>query len=651
MKFSTTCTLNCYDSCRVEVTVEDGRVVKALGDKNHPLTRGFLCPKFKKVIERTYSPDRLTQPLLKEKGSFRKISWEKAFDLLTEKIGELYAKGETLSILHLFDHGSGGYLKRLDERFFNCLGGVTHPSGSLCWGSGYEAMQRDFGAPSLGEYQDLINSKAIILWGRDPVTTNLHLVPFLKEAKAAGAEIIAINPIKIQGEFIDRHITIRPGTDGLLALGIARLLISEGLFAKAFVNENVKNFEEFSRLIEEVTVEKVLKETGIREDDFAYLAKLFAFKKPTAVLYGYGLQRYQNGGSIVRAINALLAITGNVGVKGGGPNYAHPLWKPHFGGIVKADQKVRERYFPWPVMADSILRAEPPVKLIFVTRSNPLNQAPDTRRMKEAFSNVPFKVTVDFFLTDTAYASDLIIPATSVFEEEDIVFSSWHYYLSYLPKIVSTPNGMPTEVEFWNELAKRIGLKNFEPKTSEEYILEALEPLKPLGITFTELREKGYVRHPQAPFTFSNGKFLTPSGKIELMTEKGPGLYQAYDSLTAKKFPYRLLTVHPKDYLHSQFYNLESAEWGTKPRVVLHPATAARHNLDNLAEVRVKTVTGEILGLVKVSDRVRSDTVVIEEGSWGIDGGGVNVLTPQVRPDMGDGVPFYDLLCSIEAVE
>ncbi|NYE58026.1 molybdopterin-containing oxidoreductase family protein [Carboxydothermus ferrireducens] len=650
MKFSTTCTLNCYDSCRVEVTVEDGRVVKALGDKNHPLTRGFLCPKFKKVIERTYSPDRLTQPLLKEKGSFRKISWEKAFAILTEKIGELYAKGETLSILHLYDHGSGGYLKRLDERFFNCLGGVTHPSGSLCWGSGYEAMQRDFGAPTLGEYHDLINSKAIILWGRDPDTTNLHLLPFLKEAKEAGAEIVAINPLKIKVA-IGRHISLKPGTDGLLALGIARLLISEGLYDKAFVKEKVINFEEFSRLTEEITVEKVLKETGISEDDLAYLAKLFAFKKPIAVLYGYGLQRYQNGGNTVRAINALLAITGNVGIKGGGPNYAHPLWKPYFGSIVKAEEKVRERYFPWPVMANSILAAEPPIKLIFVTRSNPLNQAPDTKRMKEAFYNVPFKVTVDFFLTDTAYASDLIIPATSVFEEEDIVFSSWHYYLSYLPKIVTPPNGMLTEVEFWNELAKKIGLKNFEPKTAREFIIEALEPLKPLGITFEVLREKGYVRHPLAPFTFSDGKFLTPSGKIELMAGKGPGLYQAYDSLTAKKFPYRLLTVHPKDYLHSQFHNLESAEWGTKPRVVIHPSTATRHNLDNLAEVRVKTVTGEITGLVKVSDRVRPDTVVIEEGSWGIDGGGVNVLTPQVRPDMGDGVPFYDVLCNIEAVE
>ncbi|ABB16221.1 molybdopterin-containing oxidoreductase family protein [Carboxydothermus hydrogenoformans] len=650
MKFSTTCTLNCYDSCRVEVTVEDGRVVKALGDKNHPLTRGFLCPKFKKVIERTYSPDRLTQPLLKEKSSFRKISWEKAFAILTEKIGELYAKGETLSILHLYDHGSGGYLKRLDERFFNCLGGVTNPSGSLCWGSGYEAMQRDFGAPTLGEYHDLINSKAIILWGRDPDTTNLHLLPFLKEAKEAGAEIVAINPLKIKVA-IGRHISLKPGTDGLLALGIARLLISEGLYDKAFVKEKVINFEEFSRLTEEITVEKVLKETGISEDDLAYLAKLFAFKKPIAVLYGYGLQRYQNGGNTVRAINALLAITGNVGVKGGGPNYAHPLWKPYFGSIVKAEEKVRERYFPWPVMANSILAAEPPIKLIFVTRSNPLNQAPDTKRMKEAFYNVPFKVTVDFFLTDTAYASDLIIPATSVFEEEDIVFSSWHYYLSYLPKIVTPPNGMLTEVEFWNELARKIGLKNFEPKTAREFIIEALEPLKPLGITFEILREKGYVRHPLAPFTFSDGKFLTPSGKIELMAGKGLGLYQAYDSLTAKKFPYRLLTVHPKDYLHSQFHNLESAEWGTKPRVVIHPSTAARHNLDNLAEVRVKTVTGEITGLVKVSDRVRPDTVVIEEGSWGIDGGGVNVLTPQVRPDMGDGVPFYDVLCNIEAVE
>ena len=650
MKFSTTCTLNCYDSCRVEVTVEDGRVVKALGDKNHPLTRGFLCSKFKKVIERTYSPDRLTQPLLKEKGSFRKISWEKAFVLLTEKIGELYAKGETLSILHLYDHGSGGYLKRLDERFFNCLGGVTHPSGSLCWGSGYEAMQRDFGAPTLGEYHDLVNSKAIILWGRDPGTTNLHLLPFLKEAKEAGAEIVAINPLKIKVAS-GRHISLKPGTDGLLALGIARLLISEGLYDKDFVKEKVKNFAEFSKLTEEVTVEKVLKETGISEDDLAYLAKLFAFKKPIAVLYGYGLQRYQNGGSTVRAINALLAITGNVGVKGGGPHYAHPLWKPYFGSIVKAEEKVRERYFPWPVMANSILAAEPPIKLIFVTRSNPLNQAPDTKRMQEAFYHVPFKVTVDFFLTDTAYASDLIIPATSVFEEEDIVYSSWHYYLSYLPKIVETPNDMLTEVEFWNELAKKIGLKNFEPKTAREFIIEALEPLKPLGITFEVLREKGYIRHPLAPFTFSDGKFLTPTGKIELMAEKGPGLYQAYDSLTAKKFPYRLLTVHPKDYLHSQFHNLESAEWGTKPRVIIHPSTAARHNLDNLAAVRVKTVTGEITGLVKVSDRVRPDTVVIEEGSWGIDGGGVNVLTCQVRPDMGDGVPFYDVLCSIEAVE
>ncbi len=654
-EFRSVCPLNCFDSCSLQVKVEDGKVTGIGGDSEQPITAGFICPKGRALAERIYHPDRVIHPLRKKNGGWQRITWPDAYALLAEKLAAAKDRYGSTAVLHHFDYGSNGLLRTLDRRFFNVFGGVTIPSGSLCWGSGVAAQRYDFGGYYCHSWQDLYNSRTIILWGRDPVVTNLHLVPFLKQAKDNGARLIVINPTRVKSaDLADQYISVKPGTDGALALGMAYVILEERLLNLDFVQAHVHGFEQFATMVKEFSPAEASAITGVPAEEIRDLARTYAKNRPGAILFGYGLQRYANGGQTVRAINSLAAITGNLGVPGGGANYAHQYNKQLFNDLTRADLAKNQREIPFPVMGRQIPTLNPPLKVAVVTRSNPVSQHPDTTQFVAAFRSIDFKVTVDYHLNDTAEESDLFLPCTTIFEEEDIVGTSWNEYLGYAPKLIAPRGEAKPDPLIFTELAQLMGLGEYFSKSPREWLEEALEPAQQNYGLSLETLAQGMIRNPAFPdVAWADKQFPTPSGKIELYSEvaeretgQGTARYippRESGPALLENYPLNLITPHPARSLHSQFNSDED----TYPELEINPETAAQYFLLEGNLVIVESPRGQLCCKVKYNQRLRPDTVQAAEGKWQKFGGGVNFLTPAFMPDMGGGVPYYDCRCQL----
>lgn len=658
-RFRSVCPLDCYDLCSFVIEKEGGNITKIAGDPEHPITKGFICSKGQGLVERITSPDRLLYPLLKEEGHWKRISWESAYDLMAEKIKKAVSEHGPKSILHLYGYGSGGALKALNQRFFNALGGVTMPEGSLCWGSGWEAQVLDFGRVYCHSWPDLLNSKTILLWGRDPAVTNIHIVPFLKQAQTLGAKIISINPVQTKSaDLADWHVSLRPGTDGALALGMAYIILKERWLDYEFVQANTHGFEAFAKMVKNYPPEKVAEITGVKKEDIHQLAEIYAKGGPSSILFGYGLQRYSNGGKTVRAIDALGALTGNIGRPGGGVNYAHEYTKDLLTSIKGDELAHSKRFIPWPVMAQGILDAtEPAIEVMFVTGVNPVSQLPNTEKVLEAFNKISFKVVIDFYLNDTAEAADLVLPCTTSFEEEDLIQSSWNQYIGYAPKVIEPKGEAKSEREIFGTLAKRLGLTNFGEFTAEEWINQVLVKAEEKGLTLEKLKKAPQPNPLFTDIAWQDKKFSTPTGKYEFYSVKAeemgveplPVYTESRESLkanpwVAKEYPLYFLTPHPKGAIHSQFSNEESTNY---PVVEINPTTAEERYIRNNDLVIVESPRGQMTGIARLSKRVPEYLVQVTEGRWIKHGGGVNFLTPDFIPDLGKGTPYYDCLCQV----
>lgn len=663
-RYRTACPLDCIDQCALLVTEESGRVLSIEADSSQPITGKSICQKGKRHLERLNHPDRLLYPMLKVNGSFKRIGWPEALQLMADKISAALKMHGPLSLLHFYDGGYGGLLKNIEARFFSALGGCTTHRGSLCWGAGLAAQQYDFGTVLSHPHEDLPGARLIIIWGRNPAHTSIHLLPFIRRAREKGANVILIDPLKTAtAALADQYIRVRPGSDGALALSMAHVLIERNMFDHHFIEKHSSGFEKFSVMCRQYSPEVVAEYTGLTVNEIINLALAYGESRPAAILIGIGLQRHSNGCNTVRAIDALAALSGNVGVAGGGASYANFRINPYLDNafLSGADLNPQRRFYAKPQLATALKGlVDPPVQFLYISRANPLVQVGDINALHRAMATVPFIVTAEHFMTDTAQLSDLVLPCSNFLEAEDLYFNSMsHQYLVYGAKVIEPPAECRPEYEYLADLAELLSIDGYPRLSPPQLIARAIKPLTDAyGLSIEEIKAKTPCLFPGAhSIPWEKGLFATADGKYNFYSteaERDGGdslpLYRPPKELSDQVlrdqgYSYWLATPHAAGSIHST-HRLPDDR--AKPAAYISRQTAIREKLAGGEMVTVASKRGAIRVKVEINDNVPPETVLVYQGWWHASGAAVNKLTSDRLTDLGCQAAYYDCLCRIE---
>ncbi|QRF24529.1 molybdopterin-dependent oxidoreductase [Alicyclobacillus sp. TC] len=654
----TACPLDCYDACSFSVTEENGQITQLEGNKDHPITKGVICGRGRRLKERTYASYRILHPLKRVQDKWVRLSWEQAISEVSRNIRQAMDLYGHQSIFHCYDWGSGALLKSLNQRFFYALGGCTETVGSLCWNAGLQAQQYDMGEARSHAPDDLLNSSAIVVWGRNAAVTNMHILPFLREAQSLGAKLWIINPLPTDLDArADKVISLRPGTDGVLALAVLKRCIQFGYLDREFINQYSIGWEEFESQLSAFDYEDLVRQTGVSAEDIHQLAELYGTKQPVATLLGIGLQRYQNGGQNIRAIDALVAATGHIGVPGGGVQYASRDMGQYFDTkVLTGDVPENIRTFSRGKIAECMEMAEPPIQVMVVTRTNPLTQIPNTKKLESVLKKVPCKVVIDTFMTRTAEMADYILPCTTVFEEEDFTYTTmWHAYGNFIQPVVSAQGEAKADWEIFKELANALGLHELYDGSPKEWIAKALRPLIQTGVSLDEAKQRGFIKVPLSDIAFEDKKFLTSSGRFEFASDKAEkdGLprtaVDGWKALTPlDEGQYHLITAHPRKSENSQ--HAEFPKLPSMPIVQIHFREAEKMGIVAGDIVQISTQNGVLLAEVRLLQTGYPKAVLLEEGWWNGEHT-INHLTGNEMADMGDQTAQYECLCTISPIQ
>ncbi|UCD24196.1 MAG: molybdopterin-dependent oxidoreductase, partial [Gemmatimonadota bacterium] len=426
--FTTACPRNCYSTCSMRVEVEHGRLRRVEPHPDNRATPEGACLKGLSYVERVRSPDRLLYPLRRKAGSdeFERISWDDTLDLIVSNLTRIRKKTGPQGVLYYCGSGTKGLLNSVGMEFWKLYGGCTTTYGDLCWPAGLEATRLTLGDNKHSAPWDIANAKLIVMWGKNAAETNIHQMVFVDQALDDGAKLVVIDPRRTQtSERAELLIQPRPGTDGALALAVANVLIATDNIDRPFIDQHVLGFDQFAESVAEFTPERAAEITDVPVEYIHRLADLMGATPPMTISAGFGMQRYTNSGQTMRAILALLAITGNIGKPGAGWVYAN-LQSAIFDAV-----KDPVAFFP-PEEPDGVVRVsistallgrqmlatkDPPLRMAWVERGNPVTQNPETNTVLEAFRALEFRVVVDQFMTDTAREADLVLPAKTMFEQ------------------------------------------------------------------------------------------------------------------------------------------------------------------------------------------------------------------------------------------
>ncbi len=665
----------------MRVEIEAGRIRRIEPNPDNAATPKGLCLKGLSYVERTVSPDRLTFPLARTSGTadFHRISWEEAFERIAEKLAHFKQCFGAQSILYYAGSGTKGLLNSVGMNFWRLFGGCTTTYGDLCWPAGLEATRLTLGENKHNAPWDLANAGLIILWGKNPAETNLHQMPFIDQALKRGARLIVIDPRRTESsEHAELLVQPRPGSDGALALGIAHLLLKHDRIDPAFIERHVLGFPEFCRLAADFTPEMAADLSDVPARHIEHLADCLGHVKPVTICAGFGMQRYTNSGQTMRAMIALLAITGNIGKSGAGWQFAN-LQSAIFDRVrdpvafyppESPDGIVRVSLSTARLGQDMLAARDPELKMAWVERGNPVTQNPDTNTVLKAFRSLKFRVIVDQFLTDTAREADLVLPAKSMFEQSDIIGAYWHSYLQLRQKVLDPPGEVKPESEIFRLLALRLGLPHDTiaeqiPGPGDEDIDAWLErKLAPFPDLSLERLRAGPVPAPGfQEVAFADGTFPTPSGKIELISREAaerwgvdplPRFAEPEEScrrLPAPpgRYPLQFLTPNVKDRIHSQFGNLKMIRAvAEKAAVLISPSDATPRGIRDGDAVRIFNERGSLRTTARMDYSLKPGCLSLANGAWISDGGAVNFCSLGRETDMGHGAAFHDVLVEIE---
>ncbi len=720
------CPHDCPDACGVLITVQDGRATKIQGDPEHPVTRGFLCAKVAKYLDRVYSPDRVLypmrrvgpkgpaagaavagksahatqagQPLRLRSGQakaavptcsnpiWERISWDEALDEITARFRAISAEFGSEAILPYSYGGTLGALNgaSMDRRFFHRLG-ASQLDRTICSAAGEAGLKSVLGVKLGTEPEQFRHSKYIIAWASNIHGNNVHLWPFITEARRKGAKLVVIDPYRTRtAECADWYLPINPGMDGALALGMMHVIIGENLHDAAYVAKYTLGFEQLCEKVKEYPPERVAQWTGISAEDIRKLAREYATVRPSVIRLNYGVQRSEGGGMATRGIAMLPCITGSWKDVGGGLQLslsgaadlnASALKRPD---LMMTELGREARTINMVELGRALNSVDdPPVKALFVYNSNPAAVCPRHDEVVRGLLRQDlFTVVHEQFFTDTTDYADIVLPATTFFEHKDLQKAYGHYYLQVSNQAIAPLGECRPNVEVFRALAQRMGFKEecFGESVDEmiDLALESKDPwMEGVG---RERLERGRVRlkfedvptdskGERSPFLpFAQGNFRTASGKAELYSEalRAEGLdpvaaftppSESRHGSMRDSLPLELLARKADNFLNSTFTNVPSVrEMEETGLLEISEPDARVRGIADGARVRVFNRRGEIFLEARVDGKVQPG-VVSARLNWAKMTPGfqsINSLTSEKLTDMGNSATFYSVLVEVE---
>ncbi|USX20546.1 molybdopterin oxidoreductase family protein [Oxalobacteraceae bacterium OTU3REALA1] len=681
------CPHDCPDTCALLVTVEDGVATAVKGDPDHPTTAGVLCTKVARYTERTYHAERLLHPLRrigkKGEGKFERISWDEALAAIAARLKPIAARAPE-AILPYSYCGTMGLLQgeSMSSRFFNKVG-ASLLDRTVCATAGATGYKYTIGASVGTDMEQFQNAKLIIIWGGNPIASNLHFWTRAQEAKRNGAKLIAIDPYRsLTAEKCHQHIAPLPGTDAALALGLMHVLIAEDLLDHDYIAQHTLGFEQLKARVAEWTPERVAETCGITVAEVVDLARLYGAKakagEPVAIRVNYGVQRVRGGGTAVRNIACLPALVGawrhaaggiQLSSSGSFPSNKVALQRPDL-------LKSMPRTINMTTIGDDLLRPASPefgpaVEAVIVYNSNPVAIAPDSSKVAAGFAREDlFTVVLEHFQTDTVDYADIVLPATTQLEHIDTHTSFGHLYMMANNAAIAPLGESKPNTEIFRLLAAAMGFDDPCFRDSDDELASIAfntKDVRAVHFDWESLKLKGWqkLNMPEAPF--AQGGFTTPSGKCEFysaaMEADGldplPTYLPPYESVAsnpqlAKKYPLAMISPPARNFLNSSFVNVKSLRSAEgEPHLDIHPDDAAKRGIFDADMVRIHNDRGSFIAKARVTDKARPGLVVGLSVWWkklAKDGKNANEVTSQRLTDMGRAPTFYDTLVEIERV-
>ena len=680
------CPHDCPDTCALHVTVENGVAIKVQGDPDHPTTKGVLCTKVSRYTERTYHPDRLLHPLKrvgpKGSGKFVQVSWDEALDEIAARLTAIAAR-EPEAILPYSYAGTMGFVQgeSMAARFFNKIG-ASDLDRTICASAGAAGLRYTYGAGVGMHVEHFVDSKLILIWGSNPITSSVHFWAIAQEAKRRGAKLIAIDPYRsLTAEKCHQHIALLPGTDAALALGMMHVLIAEDLVDHEYIARHTLGYNELKDRVRRYTPARVAEICGISEETITTLAREYASAKPAAIRLNYGMQRAKGGGQATRAVACLPALIGAWRDPAGGMLMSTSGYAP-VDAVAQArpDLRLRQgkpaRLVNMSAIGDALCHPGddtfgPKIEALVVYNSNPVAVAPESSKVAAGFGREDlFTVVLEHFQTDTADYADFVLPATTQLEHLDIHKAYGHtYLLANNPAIAPLGEAKPNS-EIFRLLAKRMGWEDPCFSDTDDQLAEQSirwSDARMAGSDWETLKRDGWIRYdlPEAPF--ANGQFYTPSGKCEFYSERMlqegfdplPDWVPPYESVAsnpelAARYPLAMISPPARNFLNSSFVNVDSLRASVgEPTLDIHPSDAAPRGIADGSGVRIFNDRGTLNAKARVTEKAREGVVVGLSIWWkklAPDGKNANEVTSQQLTDLGRAPTFYDCLVEVAPV-
>jgi anaerobic selenocysteine-containing dehydrogenase len=669
------CALDCPDCCSLLLTVDEGRGTKLRGNPAHPVTRGFLCGKVAQYLEREYSPGRLLYPQRrtgrKGEGAFERISWKEALDTIAERLTATAAEFGPESILPYSYAGTMGLLNGagMDRRFFHRLG-ASRLDRTICSAAGTAGLTEALGCRYGTEPEQFRHSRLILAWGANILGTNVHLWPFIVEARRNGARLYTIDPRRNRvGEAADKHFYINPGSDAALALAMMHVIIGEKLYDAEYIERHTEGFDGLRERMQTWTPQRAAELTGIAAAEIVQLAREYATTRPAAIRLNYGVQRSERGAMAARVISLLPVLTGSWKDVGGGLQLStSQAFHLNRAGLERPDLQKRSlgreaRLINMTELGGTLTGAlNPPVKALVVYNSNPAAIAPNRNAVLRGLGRDDlFSVVLEQFQNDTADYADILLPVTTFLEHTDLYLAYGHYYLQLARPALAAPGEARSNVEIFRLLAQRMGFAEECFRDSEDDMIRTvLNSSHPFlrGITLERLEREHFVRLtlPEPFQPFAEGNFGTPDGKCHFRAEaldyQPPTESRFGDADLRRAFPFELISPKNDDSMNSTFGNRPAVDLQTAA-LHMHARDAARLGIHSADAVRIYNRRGSCILPAKVDSSVAPGVVSAPSVRWGKrapDKSSVNALTSERLTDAGGGPTFYSCLVQVERI-